>query len=66
VTKVAEGTRPAPAPTTTASEPYDPAAVPPTEGGPDAAVREDVGVAEPPAAPPTPERTPGVPHPAEG
>ena len=40
VERVAEGTGPAPAPTTTASRPADPAAVPATAGGPDAEVEE--------------------------
>ncbi|MCE7000958.1 nitrate reductase [Saccharothrix sp. S26] len=62
VTKLADGTRPAPAPTTTASAPHDPAGVPATAGEDD--VREDVTPTDPPAPPPTPERTPNVPHPA--
>ncbi|QQQ73611.1 nitrate reductase [Saccharothrix sp. 6-C] len=61
VTKLAGGTGPAPAPTTTASAPHDPASVPATRGEDD--VREDVTSADPPAPPPTPDRTPGVlPH----
>ncbi|NUT46489.1 MAG: nitrate reductase, partial [Saccharothrix sp.] len=59
VAKLADGTRPAPAPTTTASAP-DSVDVPATRGEDD--VREDVTPTEPPPSPPTPERTPNVPH----
>jgi anaerobic selenocysteine-containing dehydrogenase len=50
VEKVADATGPSPAPTTTASRPADPAAAPPTTGGPDA---EDVETLRP-IAPPEP------------
>nr|WP_306748285.1 hypothetical protein [Saccharothrix yanglingensis] len=62
VTRIGDGTRPAPAPITTASAPHDPAGVPATAGEDD--VREDVAPTGPPAPPPVPERTPDVPHPA--
>ncbi|MEV8435942.1 nitrate reductase [Actinosynnema sp. NPDC051121] len=60
VVKLADGAGPAPAPTTTASAPHDPASVPATTGEDD--VREDVTPIDPPAPPPTPDRTPHVPH----
>lgn len=60
VTKLAAGERPAPAPTTTASAPHDPEGVPTTAGDDD--VREALAPTEPPAPPPTPERTANVPH----
>lgn len=60
VTKLADSAGPAPAPTTTASAPHDPAGVVATSGNDD--VTEDVAVTEPPPPPPTPDRTPNVPH----
>ncbi len=51
IEKVADAVGPAPAPTNTASRPADPAAVPPTVGGPDAEVEERPRVTEPPVAP---------------
>jgi hypothetical protein len=48
VEKVADATRPSPAPTTTASRPADPALVPATVGGPDAEVVEVLRPVEPP------------------
>ncbi|EHR61741.1 molybdopterin oxidoreductase family protein [Saccharomonospora cyanea] len=60
VTKLADGAGPAPAPTTTASAPHDPAGVTATSGNDD--VAEDVAVTEPPPPAPTPDRTPNVPH----
>ncbi|WIB65956.1 MULTISPECIES: nitrate reductase [unclassified Curtobacterium] len=50
VEKVGEADGPAPAPTTTASRPADPAAVPRTIGGVEAEVREDVTGEQPPRA----------------
>ncbi|SFB59840.1 Anaerobic selenocysteine-containing dehydrogenase [Amycolatopsis marina] len=63
VTKLGPGQDCAPAPTTTASAPHDPAAVPATRGDQDAGTREDVGVADPPRQVPSPGHTPGVPDP---
>lgn len=63
VTKLAPGQRCAPAPTTTASAPHDPATVPATRGDQGAETREDPGVADPPGQVPSPEHTPGVPQP---
>ncbi|MCP2253166.1 putative molibdopterin-dependent oxidoreductase YjgC [Prauserella aidingensis] len=63
VTKLAPGRGCAPAPTTTASAPHDPAAVPATRGDQGSETREDPGVADPPGRAPTPEHTPGVPQP---
>ncbi|RKT55975.1 molybdopterin oxidoreductase family protein [Saccharothrix australiensis] len=61
VGKQAEADGPAPAPTTAASAPHDPAGVPATEGEDD--VHEDVATTDPPPPPPTPDRTPNVrPH----
>ncbi|MFD7658765.1 molybdopterin oxidoreductase family protein [Actinosynnema sp. NPDC059797] len=61
VSRLADGTGPAPAPTTTASAPHDPAGVPATAGDDD--VREDLTPTGPPPPPPTPDRTPNVrPH----
>ncbi|TQM79363.1 anaerobic selenocysteine-containing dehydrogenase [Saccharothrix saharensis] len=61
VTKLADATGPAPAPTTTASAPHDRASVPATTGEDD--VREDATPVDPPSPPPTPDRTPNVlPH----
>ncbi|GAA2541567.1 molybdopterin oxidoreductase family protein [Pseudonocardia hydrocarbonoxydans] len=62
VVRVADGTGPAAAPTTTASAPARPGAVAGTVGGPGAATQERVGESAPPPAPPTPEHTPGVPR----
>ncbi|GAA1351803.1 molybdopterin oxidoreductase family protein [Saccharothrix algeriensis] len=59
VVKLADATGPAPAPTTTASAPHDPAGVAPTAGEDD--VREDLAPTDPPAPPPTPDHTPNVP-----
>ncbi len=56
VTKLADGKGPAPAPTTAASAPHDPAGVPATTGDDD--VWEDVAATRPPPAPPSPD----VPH----
>lgn len=64
VVRVAAGSGPAAAPTTTASAPARTGAVAPTSGGPEAGTEERVGAAGPPPAPPTPEHTPGVPRPA--
>jgi predicted molibdopterin-dependent oxidoreductase YjgC len=61
VTKLADGDRPAPAPTTTASAPADPETAAPTVGDRDTLVDQRVTAAEPPAPPPTPSHTPGVP-----
>jgi hypothetical protein len=49
VTKVADGTGPAPAPTTTASRPVSGTDVPPTTGGADAEIDERIDPYEPPA-----------------
>ncbi|HEY8320139.1 MAG TPA: nitrate reductase [Amnibacterium sp.] len=51
IEKVADGVGPAPAPTTTASRPADPAGVPPTVGGPEAEVEERPWITEPPSVP---------------
>ena len=48
VEKVADGTGPAPAPTTAASRPADPERVPATVGGPDAEAQETLRPVEPP------------------
>ncbi|WP_214407085.1 molybdopterin oxidoreductase family protein [Pseudonocardia lacus] len=61
--KVADGTRPSPAPTTTASAPARAGSVPPTAGGPEAWTGERLDVADPPAPPPTPRHVAGVPRP---
>ena len=60
VTKLAPGHGPAPAPTTTASAPHDPAGAPPTRGDQDAETREEPEAAAPPAPVPSPEHSPGT------
>jgi anaerobic selenocysteine-containing dehydrogenase len=55
VERVAAGTGPSPAPTTTASRPPEGAGVPPTVGGPDAEVTEVLRPVDPPALAPSEE-----------
>ncbi len=54
VIRVADGSGPSPAPTTTASAPVDASRVPATVGGPDAEVTERVDAAPPPSPAPAP------------
>ncbi|WP_337063396.1 molybdopterin oxidoreductase family protein [Kineococcus sp. G2] len=61
VTRIAAADGPAPAPTTTASAPADPASVPATVGGADAAVDEQVDAAPAPHPAPEPAASPGQP-----
>ncbi|WP_019808874.1 molybdopterin oxidoreductase family protein [Saccharomonospora halophila] len=62
VTRVSSADGAAPAPTTTASAPADPAGAPATRGVAADEVTEDIAPVDPPPHPPTPRHTPNLPH----